>query len=473
MLARRVESELTANIENMRSTAALEHSGHATVCDALRMSNSNWLPQPVHLYSYNGMYIPRYTPSVIVAMLGLALSGCGAEPPAPASGPAPGAPASQFESDLAFLRQNTEVVVLSDASGAAQVVVAPEYQGRVMTSTTGGAGAPSFGWIGRAAISARQKQPHITVFGGEDRFWLGPEGGQFSLYFKKGDPFDFDHWQVPEAIDWGKWDVASQSSDAVRFRKRISLVNYTGTPFEIDVDRTIRLLGANDFATLLGTRPDPSTRIVGFESSNTVTNAGSAAWQPKTGLVSVWILGMFTPSPKTTIAVPFVPGPESALGPVVNDAYFGKVPGERLRVRDSVIFFRGDGQYRSKIGMSPARVRPVAGSYDGERHVLTLVQFTRPDGARDYVNSMWEVQREPFKGDVVNSYNDGPPAPGAPPLGPFYELETSSPALTLPPAGQHTHAHRTFHLVGSDADLDRIARATLGVGLDELSNAFE
>ena len=47
-----------------------------------------------------------------------------------------------------------------------------------------------------------------------------------------------------------------------------------------------------------------------------------------------------------------------------------------------------------------------------------------------------------------------PPAPGAKPLGPFYELETSSPAAALPP-GQHLrHVHRTFHLQGRPADLD-------------------
>ena len=44
----------------------------------------------------------------------------------------------------------------------------------------------------------------MNVFGGEDRFWLGPEGGQFALYFKPGDPFDLDHWQVPEADRLGK-----------------------------------------------------------------------------------------------------------------------------------------------------------------------------------------------------------------------------------------------------------------------------
>ena len=85
-----------------------------------------------------------------------------------------------FDSDLAFLKAHTKVIVLSDSSGA-QVVVAPEYQGRVMTSTTGAAGAAGFGWIGRDAIAAGTRQPHMNVFGGEDRFWLGPEGGQYAL----------------------------------------------------------------------------------------------------------------------------------------------------------------------------------------------------------------------------------------------------------------------------------------------------
>jgi hypothetical protein len=73
---------------------------------------------------------------------------------------------------------------------------------------------------------------------------------------------------------------------------------------------------------------------------------------------------------------------------------------------------------------------------------------------------------------VINSYNDGPPMPGNPPLGPFYELETSSPALSLSPGQPYTHVHRTFHLVGPEPELDRIARGTLNVGLAELTNAF-
>ena len=391
-------------------------------------------------------------------------AGCRADQP-PAAPPA----ADRFATDLAFLRQHTDIVLLSDPSGA-QVAVAPGYQGRVMTSTAGD--GSSFGWIGRSAVAGRQKQPHMNVFGGEDRFWLGPEGGQYSLYFKPGDPFDLAHWQVPEPIDWGAWSSSDRSSSSVRFTKRMTLTNYSKTTLDIEVDRVVRLLNNQDTAMHLGVSPGAGVRMVAYESANTVTNVGSAPWRPESGLISIWILGMYNPSPATTIAIPFTTGPEATLGPIVNDAYFGKVPADRLSIRESIVFFRGDGQYRSKIGLSPSRARNVAGSYDATSHVLTLVQYTRPADAVRYVNSMWEIQPEPYKGDVINSYNDGPPAPGQPPLGPFYELETSSPALSLAPQERHTHVHRTFHFAGPETELDRLARATLGVELRMLTGAF-
>lgn len=407
------------------------------------------------------------TTLLIALTIGLTLAGC--------RGSNPGSTnehTDRFTADLNFLRQHSDIIVLADPTGPARVAVAPAYQGRVMTSTTGGADAPSFGWIGRAAIEAGERQPHMNVFGGEDRFWLGPEGGQYALFFKRGDPFDLEHWQTPEPFDWGPWDVASQSTTQVSFHKRMSLVNYSGTRMDVDVDRTVRLLKDAEVAAQIGTQGGSAVRIVAFESSNTVTNVGKATWQPQSGLVAVWILGQFIPSPQTTITIPFAPGPEATAGPVVNDKYFGAVPPDRLVVRDDTIFFKGDGQYRSKIGLLPSRARDVAGSYDAAAHVLTLVQYTRPAGASQYVNSMWEIQREPYKGDVINSYNDGPVAPGKPPLGPFYELETSSPALGLAPGERYTHVHRTLHLSGPDADLDRIARATLKVGLADIARVF-
>jgi uncharacterized protein DUF6786 len=378
-------------------------------------------------------------------------------------------PPVSFADDLAFLKQHTRVIVLSGARDA-QVVIAPDYQGRVMTSTADG--MTSFGWIGRDAVASGARQPHMNVFGGEDRFWLGPEGGQYALYFKPGDPFDLDHWQTPEPFDWGAWTVAAQSSGTATFTKHMDLVNHAATPFSIDVSRTVRILGAADVVNDLHVNP-AGVQLAAFESENTVTNRGREAWDPSRGLVSIWILGQFTPTASTTIAIPFAPGPEASLGAIVNDAYFGKVPPDRLQVKDGVIRFRGDGQYRSKIGLSPQRTQGVAGSYDAATHVLTVVQFDRPAGARDYVNSMWEVQKEPYRGDALNSYNDGPLAPGKPGLGPFFEIESSSPALKLKPGERATHVHRTFHFQGAEAALDPIARAVLHVGLADLAATFK
>ena len=382
------------------------------------------------------------------------------------------APASvSFDDDLAFLRQHTSVIVLGEPTGP-RIAVVPAWQGRVATSTVGGEDAPSFGWINRELVASRKLQPHMNAFGGEDRIWLGPEGGQYSIFFKKGDPFDLEHWQTPALIDSDAWSTAEQGPRHAVFRRDSRLVNYSGTTFDLRLERTLRLLDRAGAAKALGAALPASLKVVAFESENVLVNTGRSAWTPSGGLLSIWILGMFTPTPRTTVAIPFRQGPEEKLGPVVNDAYFGKVPADRLQAKDGVVFFKGDGQRRSKIGLAPSRATPILGSWDASRGVLTIVTYNQPENARDYVNSMWEIQKQPYRGDVVNSYNDGPPAPGAKPLGPFYELETSSPAAALAPGEKLTHVHRTLHVQGDRAALDALARALLGVSLDAIEGAL-
>jgi len=377
-----------------------------------------------------------------------------------------------FGDDLAFLKEHTEVVVVSDSTGKGQVVVLPAMQGRVMTSTADGARGLSFGWINYELIASGKIAEHINVFGGEDRFWIGPEGGQFSIFFKKGVPFDLEHWYTPAPLDTEPFELVSATKNTAVLKKDMQLVNYSGTSFRLRVDRRIRVLEKAEAVEKLGIAPGETVKLVAFESINKMTNTGEKAWEKEGGLLSIWILGMFNPSPATTVVIPFEAGPESELGRIVNDAYFGKVPAERLVVKDNVLFFSGDGRYRSKIGVSARRAKPVLGSYDGVNNVLTIVQYNKPAGASDYVNSMWELQSEPYKGDAVNSYNDGPAEPGAQPLGPFYELETSSPAAALKPEESIVHVHRTIHLQGPEADLDPIARAVLAVSIAEIKQAL-
>jgi hypothetical protein len=379
---------------------------------------------------------------------------------------------ASFADDLAFLRRYSEVVLLQDVAGNARVVVAPQYQGRVMTSTSAGDAGPSFGFIHREVVSKRERAPHINVFGGEDRFWLGPEAGQFGLYFPAGAKFELANWQVPEAIDWGPWLVLAHTAHEVRLQRDIQLQNYSGTTFAIHVDRAVRVLERPAVASAFGIEIPASVSLVGYESENLIRNTGPEPWKKETGLLSIWVLGMYKPSPRTTIVIPFQAGPETELGPIVNDAYFGKIASDRLKIDTRTVFFRGDGGSRSKLGISRPRARPIVGSYAAEGKMLTLVQYSLDPAATDYVNSMWQVQEHPYGGDVVNSYNDGPPEPGKPPLGPFYELETSSKAAELGPGEAQSHLHRTLHLTGPGEALDAIAQSALGVTLAEIENAF-
>jgi hypothetical protein len=401
-----------------------------------------------------------------LATLAILVGGAGC-----ATGDAPAA-TQTFGDDLAFLREHCDVVVLADSTGKGQVAVIPEMQGRIMTSTAGGTKGLSFGWVNRELIASGKLAQHINTFGGEDRFWIGPEGGQYSIFFAKGVPFDFEHWFTPAPIDTEPFELTSQSDQKAAFRRTMQLENYSGTVFDIQVDREIRVLERDEAKKALGVPVDSAVKMVAFESQNKMTNVGNKPWQKATGLLSIWILGMFNPSPETTVVIPFNTGPEARLGPIVNDTYFGKVPAERLVVKDGVMFFSGDGQYRSKIGLSPRRAKDVCGSYDAANGVLTIVQYNKPLGVVDYVNSMWELQEHPYRGDTINSYNDGPPEPGAKPLGPFYELETSSPAAALAVGESILHTHRTFHLTGNEADLDAIARAILGVSIAEITSAL-
>ena len=377
-----------------------------------------------------------------------------------------------FKDDIAFLKQHTQPVVLSSVDGRAKVAVNPDLQGRVMTSTAGGDEGLSFGWINRGLLASKENNIHMNAFGGEDRFWLGPEGGQFSIFFKKDAPFNLDNWFTPPPINEGVYDIARERPDGITFKKEMRLVNFSGTEFDLRVIREVRLLDG-DKLEALGIALPNNVAVVAYQSDNMIMNIGQNAWTKETGLLSVWILGMFNPSPETTVVVPFKPGAETELGPIVNDAYFGKVPADRLVVKDGVLFFSGDGKYRSKIGISPKRAKPYLGSYDAANKILTIVYFTLPEGAEDYVNSMWEIQKNPFGGDTANSYNDGPATPGAKPLGPFYELESSSPAAALEPRATLNHIHTTMHFQGKEKALDQIARKVLGVGIAEIKSALK
>ena len=370
-----------------------------------------------------------------------------------------------FDDDLAFLGKHAAVKVLSAPNGA-RIAVSGAYQARVMTSALG-AGSRSLGFINRKFIEDGKTGTQFDNYGGEDRFWLGPEGGQYGLYFPAQKPFSFDQWQTPHELQEGAWLVTAETPTSVTFGHNISLSNYAKRAFQVQVERKVSLLTPEQAQQRLGMAIPDGLHWVGFSSMNRLRNEGTDAWSEASGLLSIWILGMFAPVPGTRVIIPF---DTKAPGEIVNDRYFGKVPADRLLVdtQRGLLLFKADGQYRSKIGLGPARAKGALGSYSEPAELLTLVLYDQPARATRYVNSMWETQKNPYGGDVINSYNDGPPAPGKPSLGGFYEIESSSPALALKPGETASHEQQTYHFSGPKAALDALAKHVLGVGLSEL-----
>ena len=377
--------------------------------------------------------------------------------------------AGTFGYDLAFLKKYKETIVLTAADNPdAKALINPAFQGRVMTSTANGDAGNSYGWINYKLIESGQYQPHMNGFGGEERFWLSPEGGQFSVYFKKGQSFDFENWQTPALIDMVAYKVVESDASSVKFQINAMIENYSGKMFVIEISRKIQMLTKESIANLLDLPALSGVKAVAYRSINSVTNKDEE-WKPETGMLGIWLLGMFRPSDQTTIIAPF----SKALSekPLITDDYFGKIPADRLVVKDSVLFLKADGKHRSKIGIAPKSARNVAGSYDAEKGILTIIQFDL-DPQGQYMKSTWELHNDPYNGDALNAYNDGKLADGTQ-MGPFYELESNSSVKALKEGESITHRQSTFHFEGDKAALNAIAQKALGVNIDQIGEIFK
>ena len=376
-----------------------------------------------------------------------------------------------FGYDKTFLQKHYKnTIVLESNDRKSMIVLSPELQGRVMTSTLNGDEGMSFGWLNYDLIESREIMEHINPTGGEERFWLGPEGGQYSIFFAPKTSFEFKDWFVPPALDTEAFNIIKQDSKSVLFQKEMDLINYSGTKFNIEVMRKITLLDQKQTNENLEL-DTADYSVVAYETSNIVKNIGASDWKKESGLLSIWLLSMISPTDETTVVIPVKKGTEEELGVLVNDNYFGKIAADRLKTTEQTVYFKADGKSRGKIGVSPARSTGYMGSYDALNKVLTILEIAAPNASDNYVNSAWELQDKPYSGDVLNSYNDGALEDGVQ-MGPFYELESSSPALALGSGESYTHTQRIYHFKGKKDILNRIAIKVLKVSIDEIRDVF-
>ena len=92
-----------------------------------------------------------------------------------------------FGYDYKYISSYRDVVLLKDKVGNSFALSSPELQGQVLTSTCNGMNGMSLGYINHERIASKELRTHSQGYGGEDRIWLGPQGGQFSIFFHPGD----------------------------------------------------------------------------------------------------------------------------------------------------------------------------------------------------------------------------------------------------------------------------------------------
>ena len=375
-----------------------------------------------------------------------------------------------FGYDLNFLKQHDSVIVLKSNNDNAQIIVSPKYQAKVFTSTANGDNGFSFGWVNYTAFDG-PPDAHMNAYGGENRLWLGPEGGRFSLFFKPGDSMVFNNWKTPAPFDTEPWKVTAQTDNSVTMQKDMQLTNYRGTQLQLSVTRAINILDKNEINASTGLSLDTSVKVVGYQTTNTLTNTGKDAWTETTGMPCIWILDMMKNTPATVIVVPHKNAVGEDFKNVATTDYFGQIPPDRLKHDDNKLLFKADGKSRGKLGIKPKYAKPVIGSYDAQNKVLTIAMF-EPDASAKYLNQEWNTTKPTFSGDAVNAYNDGPLADGSQ-MGPFYEIESVSPAAFLKPNQSIVHKQSVYHFTGDEKVLDAISQKLLGVTLNEVQTAFK
>jgi len=376
-----------------------------------------------------------------------------------------------FGYDLNYLNQkDSNLIVLSNDNGKSQIIVSAKYQAKVFTSTAAGLNGTSIGFVNYKFFDAGKTDEHMNGFGGENRFWLGPEGGKYSIFFKKDSEQVFDNWYTPKPIDIEPWNVVSVNKDNASFLKEMTVTNYLGNQLKLRVNRSVSIIKTEEIAFGLNVQINPNVKVVAYTTNNKIENISDFEWTKETGTICIWMLDMFNPAPRAVTFIPFNEGDEKELGKVVTSDYFGDVPADRLKIEGNMIFLKTDGKFRSKLGLNAKRTQAIAGNYDPDSKRLTITTFDVDKNAV-YLNQEWNPNKDPLLGDAMNAYNDGPLDDGSI-MGPFLELESVSPAAFLKPLHSLNHKHTVYHFTGEEAELSPITEKLFGISIDVIKNAF-
>jgi hypothetical protein len=335
-----------------------------------------------------------------------------------------------------YLGTKTRIHELYNQIGG-RIVICPDWNGNVMTSTCDGIDGNSFGLINVKAIDAGKTDWFYNSHGGEDQFIFLPETGTFVI------------------------DSLPQPS-VLRMRRSVRLNADHGNRAELDIIRTVRLLERHEIHFAFGNAAAISldqmdVSFVGFVTVNSIVNSAirSPSWSHP---VSIQVRGMFNSGQSTVAIIPFQSVNENELEsavPVDTD-FFGSSPHGRLRFLPSAVLLRTDGKLRCQVTTSRNQIKPVLGAIDFREGTLTLVAF-------DLELPYWDESEQ-----TVRAYNHGPSFPGETEFAQFYEFNIFSLIHELPHGETQTLHQYTLHINADNRTLTYLVQEVLGVEYEQV-----
>ncbi|RED96026.1 DUF6786 family protein [Marinoscillum furvescens] len=360
--------------------------------------------------------------------------------------------------DKNLIQHHTPLVELSVPGSAATIAVAPAFQGKVMIANSDYPSGSTIGWINREALKSYPCTGGEV--GGLERIWLGPLGSQFSLYYQQIFPLDEDNWSVPPPLATGSFKTINRSRSSIAMCMNMELTNYIGTNFQVSLQRKITLLNKRTVTKNLAVSLENTVDLVAYTTEHVLTNTGWAPWKKTTGLLGLWSANMLEGTPHTTVIIPL----KDATTRDAIYTYFGPLDSTRLLLQNNLLYFKADGNYRSKIGIPPLLAPDRFASYSPEHNLLTVVTYQKTTDTL-YFNSNVSIQKEPYHGEVIPIYNNGTMdyLPSATPT--FYELESTSAMRPLYPGDSLSHQQTTYHFKGTPSELNHIFRQVFNTDL--------
>lgn len=361
-----------------------------------------------------------------------------------------------------LLKNHTETIELNTEDKKARIVVVPEFQGRVATSTNSGLSGRSFGWLNTEPLESSTELNGSEIHG-EERVWIGPQGGQYSFYYGQTQPINEDNWSVPKTFDGEPFDVVSTSEKQIEMTKSINLTNYHGTKLNMKLERKIRIFEIAEIENRINTKIPEGISVVGYASIHKLTNTDSTQWKKDSGLATIWSLSTFKGTDKTVTFIPL----KSANSSNKILQYLNVFEDDRFKIENDVAWYKTDGKYRSKIGIPPEISKGYFGSYQPETKTLRIIRFHQTNHDSLYFNSEVTVQEHPYKGEAIAVYNNGPMTLQEGDENSFFEMESIAAMKELKPNESIEHFHEVYQFTGDFENLKKISMFFLGVDLSK------